>query len=147
VPFKRVFGVPAFAVLFLSCTVGAGRPAPQGLPRQCLAIKVDVTAESASGNPVAPGTPVTVVIRSGHGVVLHAGVTDADGKGMFEVCWSQDDPPAQVEARLVAGPRFVGTFMSFFNYTDTYCLTLPPRFGGHCGEWGTGPNIGNGAQR
>jgi len=106
----------------------------------CLKARVIVTADDGAGNLVAPGVPVDIVVRSRAGRVLQAVEANSEGKASFEVCWSNDDPAWQVEAKLLFEPQFAGTFVSFFNYTDTYCLTLPQRIGGHCGEWGTGPN-------
>jgi hypothetical protein len=84
--------------------------------------------------------PVDVLVRSKSGNILQSGRSDTAGYISFNVCWSDDDPAWQVEAKLEFGNQFVGAFTSFFNYTNTYCLTLPQRIGGHCGEWGTGPH-------
>ena len=108
--------------------------------RKCFDINVLVTADDGSGRLVPPGVPIDITVRSIKGHVLHTGKSDADGKASFNVCWRDDDPAWQVEAQLRFGPQFVGALASFFNYTNTYCLTLPQRIGGHCGEWGSGPH-------
>ena len=129
------------AVCIVSCAGSHSAPAASARMAQCFQIRVSVTAENAYGSLVAPGTGVDVIVRSTSGRVLRAGVTDEEGKAAFEVCWRADDPPSQVEARLNAGERFIGTLASFYNYSDTYCLTLPSGFSEHCGEWGTGPAL------
>ena len=105
----------------------------------CFKVNVVITGDDGTNRLVAPGVPVDVIVRSKQGNVLKATKSDADGNASFEVCWRSDDPAWQVEAQLRFGPQFVGTLASFFNYSNTYCLTLPSRILGHCGEWGTGP--------
>lgn len=126
--------VMAIAVLLLaSCATQ---------PRQtvCFHPNVIVTAADEHGTLVAPGTPIDIVVRSKSGRVLKEIETDRDGKASFDVCWSRDDPAFQIEARLHFEPYFAGTLASFYSNASTYCLTLPQRIGGHCGEWGTGPD-------
>jgi type IV pilus biogenesis protein CpaD/CtpE len=128
---------------FVACTVtGCAARHPLTVPATptCFRMKVAVTADDGSNRLVAPGTPIDIVVRSQQGRVLHAVATDTSGNASFAVCWQADDPPSQVEAQLHFGQQFVGTLASFVNNSDTYCLTLPSRVGGHCGEWGTGPN-------
>lgn len=108
--------------------------------RNCFAVKVIVTADDGRGRLIAPGVPIDVLVRSRRGNVLKAVRTGDNGEAACQVCWRDDDPASQIEARLGIGPQFVGSMASFFNYSNTYCLTLPNRIGGHCGEGGTGPN-------
>lgn len=134
----RILGIAVALWLLTGCA--ASRPAAGRRKLTCFTVKVIVTADDGSGRLVAPEVPVDVLVRSRDGEVLRSTKSDAEGHTSFEVCWSEADPAWQVEARLELAPQFVGTFTSFFNYTDTYCLTLPERIGGHCGDWGTGPH-------
>ncbi len=135
--------IRALVAGIVACTL-ACCTTPQGLitqaPPKCFKMNVVITGENGSGLLVAPGVPVEIVVRSKQGRVLRTVASNSEGHASFEVCWQDDDPPWQVEAKLRIGPQFVGTLVSFFSYADTYCLTLPQHFGGHCGEWGTGPN-------
>jgi hypothetical protein len=98
-----------------------------------------VTADDGNGRLVSPGVPIRIIVRSRTGKVLREAMSDNDGNASLVVCWKDDDPAWQVEAQLSYGPQHVGAIVSFYNYSDTYCLTLPMRIGGHCGQWGTGP--------
>lgn len=122
--------------MFASCATQQSAPKPSPT---CFKARVIVTADDGAGNLVPPGVPVDLVVRSKSGRVLQTIKSDSEGKAAFEVCWNEDDPAWQVEATLLFDSQFVGTLASFFNYTDTYCLTLPQRIGGHCGQWGSGP--------
>jgi hypothetical protein len=128
------------AIIICTLTSCTTQQEPPKTSPTCFNARVIVTADDGAGNLVAPGVPVDVVVRSKYGRVLQAVKSDSEGKASLEMCWSDDDPAWQVEATLRLEPQFVGTLASFFNYTDTYCLTLPQRIGGHCGEWGSGPN-------
>jgi hypothetical protein len=83
--------------------------------------------------------PIRIIVRSRAGKVLLETTSSDEGSASLPVCWRDEDPAWQVEARLEYGAQFVGSIVSFYSYTDTYCLYLPAHVGGHCGEWGTGP--------
>jgi hypothetical protein len=122
------------------CLVGCASSATKSqVSRKCFTASIAVTALDENGKRVSPGAPTAITIRSKSGYVLRTASTDSNGAASVEVCWTSDDPPWQIEAALHYGPQFVGTFASFWNYSDTYCLTLPAYIGGHCGEWGKGP--------
>lgn len=132
----RVLAAAAIVLCLLtSCATQSLRRVAKPI---CFSARVVVTADDGSGHLVAPGVPVDILVRSKRGNVLQAVKSDSEGKASLEVCWRDDDPAWQIEAKLLFAPQFAGTFASFFNYTDTYCLTLPQKIGGHCGEWGTG---------
>src|SRR5262249_4723397 len=132
--YERLIAV--FICLLIGCATTQTTPEKT----TCFKAKVIVTADDGSGHMIAPGVPVDVIVRAKDGSVLQSVKTDANGNGSFEVCWDANNAPAQVEAKLSFLPQFVGTFASFYNYTDTYCLALPQKIGGHCGVWGTGPS-------
>lgn len=131
---------PAIAAMILCTLTACATPTPPvAMTPKCFNAKVMISTRDGSGHLVAPGIPIDVVVRSKQGRILKALQSDSEGRASFEVCWNADDPAWQVEAQLRFGPQFVGTFASFTNTSDTYCLTLPDGIGGHCGEWGTGP--------
>lgn len=130
---KTLIAALCLALSLASC---ASRPATR-----CFSFSVIVTALDDAGRRVAPGMPVPITVRSTTGRVLTRAMTGSEGNAALQACWQPSDPPLQIEAALQYGPQFVGTFASFANQTNTYCLTLPTRFGGHCGEWGTGPKL------
>ena|SRR5438105_2161248 len=125
--------------LLLSCT--SSSPTSARFTRtRCFDLTVVVTALDSHGDRVPPGIPIQVDIRSSSGAVLVKNFTDAVGQSIVHLCWSDHDEPSQVEALLPIGDgMFAGSFVSFANTSNTYCIVLPKHIGGHCGEWGTGP--------
>jgi len=128
------------ALLFASCASRA--QTVRATADRCFTFSVIVTALDDAGNRVAPGVPIPIAVRSKSGRILTSTSTRPEGQATLQTCWSEADPPVQIEAALYYDRRqFVGTFASFVNQTDTYCLILPTHIGGHCGEWGTGPPL------
>lgn len=134
---RHIGVIATFIFMLMRC---ATSQSAQKTSSTCFRASAIVTADDGAGNLIAPGVPIDIVVRSKAGRVLQMVQADREGKATFDVCWSKDDPAWQIEASMRFEPQFVGTLASFFNYTDTYCLTLPNRIGGHCGEWGTGAN-------
>jgi hypothetical protein len=131
--------LPFLLVAMFTSSCVSDRSGTPVLAKRCFSFKVVVTALDDRGSRVPPGVPVEITVRSKSGVVLRQIFTDSAGSVALEVCWSPEDEPWQIEAALHYGRQFTGTYVSFWGYSDTYCLTLPSHVGGHCGTWGTGP--------
>ena len=107
-----------------------------GAPRQCTRISVNIVVEGERSY-VEPGVPIHVIVRSMCGKSLAMTTTGTDGQASLAVCWSPADPPAQIETTMPFGVGFVGSVTNFDSGVDAYCLSLPTRFGAHCGEKGS----------
>ena len=119
-------------VFSLGCVT---RTSVQHASRECRPIAVEVTIKDDRGRLGRPGAPIDIVVRSLAGRVLGTAVSDSNGIVSVDVCWNEDDPPTQVEAKLLLGKDFIGSIVSFDQARATVCLTLPP-FRVECGSRG-----------